>query len=646
MTPLLAAGLVLVASGGGLACGRRTLRLGLLAQSAGCLAVGVAGGWAATTDGSAGSGFTSDLTPRLGIDGLSGVFLAALGIVGAPALVYASSALAPTLRARAIGASTALFVGCLAGVLCARDPLTFLLFWELMTLVPAAIVLIGRSDEMARRTVFTYVGITHLGSVGVWVAVLLVAREGAFGDADAITRGSTVQTVVALTALVGFGTKAGVMPFHAWLPRTHPIAPAHVSALMSGVMISVGVYGLVRVLVEWLGVVPAWVGVLTLALGALSAVGGIAHALFQRDLKRTLAYSSVEHMGVILLALGASLVLRTRGEETWAAIALGAALLQTVNHAAFKALLFLAAGTFERSVGSLELDRLGGLLRRMPWTGGAFALGCAAIVALPPLNGFASEWLTLQSLLRVPASGGVADGVAGAIALGALALTAALAVLCFVQVAGLVLLGPPRRHACEEATEAPVAMRVATSSLAVLCVVLGVVPGLVLGRLVELTPWPAEAPEGLGLSLPGTGDLPTATILLLLVGATAILWHARGSRRAEPSPSWACGQPLSTSLRWTGAGFSKPVRLVYETVLRPERSITVTEHRGVVHRVAYEGRVPHLIDERLYGPVRRGALSAAHQARRLQSGTLGTYVAYLIGLVLVLLLAVRTGLLG
>ena len=203
------------------------------------------------------------------------------------------------------------------------------------------------------------------------------------------------------------------MPLHVWLPRAHPIAPAPVSALMSGVMIKVAIYGLVRVLVDWVGVLPVWFGVLVLGLGALSAVGGVVYALFQHDLKRLLALHSIENIGIIVLGLGACLVLRARGAETWAAFALAAALLHTLNHAIFKALLFLGAGAFERAVGSLELDRLGGLLRRMPWTGGAFLVGAMAIAGLPPLNGFASEWLTLQALLHVPAYGGVADGIGG-----------------------------------------------------------------------------------------------------------------------------------------------------------------------------------------------------------------------------------------
>jgi hydrogenase-4 component B len=386
--------------------------------------------------------------------------------------------------------------------------------------------------------------------------------------------------------------------------------------------------------------------VLVLAAGALSAVGGVVYALFQHDLKRLLALHSVENIGIIMLGIGACLVLRARGADLWASFALAAALLHTLNHAVFKALLFLGAGAFEKAVGSLELDRLGGLLRRMPWTGGAFLVGAMAIAGLPPLNGFASEWLTFQSLLHVSAYGHVADGTAGAIALAALAATAALAVFCFVKVVGLVLLGPPRARADASAAEPPGPMRGAVVFLALACVALGAAPGVLFGALAGLAPWAANRPAAVGLHVPGTGSLPTSGVALVLVGLTAAFVLLRGNRRAASAPTWACGQRLGHELNWTSAGFTKPLRLVLEIALRPEREIAVVNEGGVVQSVSYSGRVPHLIDERLYRPLARLALTGARRVRRLQSGSIGTYAAYLIGLVLVLLLAARVGAIG
>jgi hydrogenase-4 component B len=642
---LLVAGLGVVALGAALAAGRGTFRAGLLVQAVGAAVLAAAGFLALAAEATIGASFTGAFDPRFGLDPLSGFFLGTLGVTAAPSLLFASRYLEPTPRGRTIGVLSGMFVLVLAAVLCARDPVTFLLGWELMTLLPAAVILVGRSDVVARRTVFVYVAVTHLGGVGTWIAVLLAAHAGAM-DGQTLAQGSGIQVAIALAALVGMGTKAGVMPFHTWLPRAHPIAPAHVSALMSGVMIKIAVYGLVRVLVDWVGVLPLWIGVLVLALGALSAVGGVTYALFQHDLKRLLALHSIENIGIIVLGLGACLLMRTRGADSWAAFALGAALLHTLNHALFKGLLFLGAGAFEQAVGSLELDRLGGLLGRMPWTGAGFLIGAMAIAGIPPLNGFASEWLTLQSLLHVCAYGGVADGVAGALALAALAGTVALAVYCFVKVVGLVLLGGPRREAVAHAVEAPAPMWVAVGLLASGCVLLGLAPGLLFGSLVGLAPWAAPAPTHVGLDLPGTGSLPTGGIAVALAGIGGLLFILRGRRSAAPAPSWACGQLIEPRLNWTSAGFTKPLRLVLEAVLRPEREIEVHTHGGVVQDVSYKGHVPHLFDEHLYAPVNRAALGAAARARRIQSGRLGTYVAYLIGLVVVLLAAAKFGLIG
>jgi hydrogenase-4 component B len=644
---VLVAGLGAIALGGALVAARATFLAGFVLQATGAVCVAVAGFWILAAGDTSGASFTSAFEPRVGVDGLSGAFLGTLGAVAAPALVFSMRYLEPTVRGRAVGVLTAAFLLALAAVLCARDPLTFLAAWELMTLLPAALILVARDgDREARETVFAYVAITHLGGAGTWIAILLLADAGAIGDPSAISSGSGLQVAIALAALVGMGTKAGVMPLHVWLPRAHPIAPAPVSALMSGVMIKVAIYALVRVLVEWVGVLPVWFGVLVLGVGALSAVGGVVYALFQHDLKRLLALHSIENVGIIVLGLGACLLLRARGADAWAAFALGAALLHTLNHAVFKALLFLGAGAFEKAVGSLELDRLGGLLRRMPWTGWAFLVGAMAIAGLPPLNGFASEWLTLQALLHVPAYGGVGGGSAGAVALAALAATAALAVFCFVKVVGLVLLGPSRSSASAAAIEAPLEMRLAVGALAAACVGLGLAPGLLFGSLVGLAPWPAEAPTRVGLALPGTGSLPTAGIAVALAVLTAALIVLRGRRSAAPAPTWACGQLVEPRLNWTSAGFTKPLRLMLEVVLRPRREIVVNESAGVMQEVSYSGQVPHLIDDHLYRPVTRAALGAAVHARRLQSGRLGTYVGYLIVLVVLLLAAVRTGVLG
>jgi hydrogenase-4 component B len=381
-------------------------------------------------------------------------------------------------------------------------------------------------------------------------------------------------------------------------------------------------------------------------MGLVSALAGVLYALVQHELKRLLAFHSIENVGIIALGLGAALVFRGRGSEQWAAIALGAALLHTINHAAFKGLLFLGAGSFERASGALELDRLGGLLRRMPRTGAAFLVGCAAIAGVPPLNGFVSEWLTLQALLHLTFDQPVGIAIAGAVAVAGLAATAALALYCFVKVVGLVLLGAPRTEATAAAQERGPAMCAGVLALALACVALAAAPGVLLPALAGAAGDEAGLTVRAGLEVPGSGDLPTLALVVTLVLLVVLAGALRGSRRAAPAPVWTCGQRPVPALDWTSAGFTKPLRLVLESVLRPRREITRTEAGGVLQRVEYSGAVPHLFDTLLYDPLVRAALRGAAVARRLQSGSVRTYAAYLLGLLVVALLLAHWGVLS
>jgi hydrogenase-4 component B len=639
------AGVIALLVGTGIAGIARAGRAGLLVQALGTTLVGVAGGIVVWNGHPIGTGFTGGIHPALGVDRLSGVFLLMLGIVAGPVLVFASDSLDASGRARAVAVLTGLFIAMLVALLCARDVVTFLMAWELMTLVPAAIILIWRAEEEARQSVFVYVAVTHLAGAGVWVALLVLADHGALGG-RALDASSATGALVAVAALVGFGAKAGAMPLHVWLPRTHPLAPAHISALMSGVMIKVALYGLMRVLLDWLAQPPLWLGIAVTAVGAVSALGGIVYALFQHELKRLLALSSIENVGIILLGLGAALIFRTLGQPGLAGLALAAALLHAMNHAVFKALLFLGAGALDRAVHGLELDRLGGLLRRMPFTGWAVVIGCASIAGLAPLNGFVSEWLTLQALVHLTATGSVAAGVTGALALLALAMTMALVVYCFVKVVGLTLLGRARRPACETAVDAPWGMRVGLVVLAGWCLLLGMVPSALINRFAAVLPGSQPLAGGVRLHPPGTGGLPTLALVLAIVVLAGGLRLARGRRVAAPAPTWVSGQAVEPVLDWTSAGFTKPVRLVLETLLRPEREILTRSSRGILQSVSYRGRVPLLIEERVYRPVAASALATARAMRRIQSGRLGTYATYLALLLLVLLACVRVGIVG
>jgi len=642
------AGIAAIGGGCALAAAPGRLRAGLTLQACGAALLGVAGLLILVRGEQVGAHFTSTVGLAFGIDPLSGLFLTVLAITALPTLTFARDHLHGRPHAAGLAALTGLFLLSLAGVITARDVIGFLACWELMTLIPAAAILLSGRDRKVRSAVYSYVAITHLGGAGVWIAMLVLAQHGAIGDPSALAAAGTgVQTLVAVTALIGFGTKAGLVPLHSWLPRAHPVAPAHLSALMSGLMVKVALYGLIRVEFQWLGATPRWLGLTMLALGLLSALGGILWAVVQRQLKQLLAYSTIENTGIITLGLGASLLFAHAGDTTWAAIAFGAALFHVANHAIFKTLLFLGAGAIERAAGSLDLDELGGLLRRMPWTGGAMLIGSMAIAGLPPLSGFASEWLVLQSLLHVAFSSPLGVGLAAATAAAALAATAALALLCFAKVAGMALLGQPRRPECAAAEDPPAGMRGAMASLALMCGLLGLAPGLVLPTLAGLAPGGAPAlARHAGLFIPGTGSYPAPAVAVAILSLTCLLSAARGRRRAAPSPVWACGQPAGEDLRWTSAGFAKPVQLVLDAVLRPHREVAVERSGGLVQGVVYTGEVPSLLAGALYEPTVRGGLRVAARARRLQSGNVRTYAAYLLVLVLSLLALVHWGALG
>ncbi len=644
---LVAAGIALLGAGTVGPVLRMRAGDGLALQALGIGLIGIGGALILFGAPSTGAEFRDGLSPALGIDGLTGFFLATVAVVAVPSLFYARDYLDGVDDDRVQVALCGLFLLSLAGVVAARDPSSFLAFWELMTLVPAAAILVRRSDAGVRHAVFVYLAMTHLGGAGVWICVLALAHYGALSDPGALTsHGGGVEVLVMVAALVGFGTKAGLMPMHSWLPRAHPVAPSYVSALMSGVMIKVALYGLIRVLFEWAAPAPLWAGLTVLGLGLLSALGGVLYALVQHDLKRLLAFHSIENVGIAALGLGASILFASQGEATWAAIAFAAALLHVLNHAVFKALLFLAAGAFERAMGSLDLDRIGGLLRRMPWTGGAFLVGSLAIAGVPPLNGFASEWLTLQALIHVALGPSLGLGLAGAVATAGLAATAALALFCFVKVVGLVLLGAARRAEAAEAVEAPAGMRLGPVFLAGCCIALGAAPGLLVPSLMGLAPQPRSLASEPSMLIPNTGSLPSPWLLLGIVGLTGLLWLLRGSRRAAPVPVWACGSRSEPALAWSSAGFTKPLRLALEGVLRPQREVTTIREHGLVRSVRYRGETPHLFDTALYGPMRRGALAGARIARRLQSGSIRAYAAYLLALLLALLALARTGAIG
>jgi hydrogenase-4 component B len=461
-----------------------------------------------------------------------------------------------------------------------------------------------------------------------------------------------LRDVVFALFFIGFGVKAGTIPLHVWLPEAHPAAPSSISALMSGVLLKSGIYGIVRVCAFGLGVPRLSWAVIVVALGGLSAVLGVLYALMQHDLKRLLAYHSVENIGIIMLGLGAGMVGLAYGRPELAWIGMAAGLYHVLNHAVFKGLLFLGAGDVVMTTGTRQLEQFGGLLRRMPWTGLFFLLGAMAISGLPPLNGFASEWLTFQTFLY-GFRGSPEPLVHLLFPIGAavLALTTALAAACFVKAFGITFLALPRSAAAAEAREAPAIMLAPQALLAAMCVGLGLFPGQVLRVLARalaplqgLQRQTAAVGNGLGMA---SGDgrfdhvVPLTFAVVLLCGiALAAAWRTASAARRVPT--WGCGGELSAQTEYTATAFSKPLMMIFRAVYRPTRNVESLS--GVSpyfpHEVRYRAQIEPTFERYIYGPLLHVILRVAGGMRVLQAGSLHAYLAYVTALVVWLVLRV------
>lgn len=557
----------------------------------------------------------------------------------------------------ALGAAYNLFLLSLLLVLGAGNAFTFLVVWELMALTSFLLVVFRHREAGVTRAGFVYIVMTHAGTACITGAFLLLFR--ATGSLDfsawaAAAAGGTlpagVRTAAFLLALAGFGAKAGVIPLHVWLPLAHPAAPSHVSALMSGVMLKVAVYGFLRFLPA-LGPAEPWWGAAVLAAGAVTALLGILYALVEVDLKRFLAFSSVENVGVILLGLGAALSLQGLGLPTAAALALAASLYHVLNHAVFKGLLFLGAGAVIGATHTGNMDRLGGLARRMPVTSLLFLVGALSISALPPFNGFVSEWLTLQSLLALGLSAPSAVlEILAPVGAAALALTGALAAAGFVRAYGMTFLALPRSEAAAHAAETSRSQRAAMVLPAVLCLALGLAPGWVLRLLTPaVAAWTGAAPvaaSGWGAAA-SVGALagritPGLLFALLAVPGIAVLFLLRAAARRRPerlAPTWGCGIALTPRMEYSASAFSQPLRMIFRQILRPRPELEARHEVSPYFAcyLRYRTEITPVFERYLYGPAARLLVEASHRLRGIQAGGIRLYLAYILATLVFLL---------
>ncbi|MGD3109856.1 proton-conducting transporter membrane subunit [Streptomyces sp. YGL11-2] len=600
---------------------------------------------------------------RLAVDPLSGLFMAVAGAVIAAVAVYG---IGYTGRgdhgaaSRGAQALLPLFAWTLMLVPVAASVSAFLVLWEVMALASLLLVLAEHRERPAvRQAGLWYAVMTHLGLVLLLVGLALFAARAGGQSFASLRAGAAgmppwVRAVVFVTVAAGFASKAGGVPLHAWLPRAHPEAPSHVSALMSAAMVNLGIYGIVRVGFDLLGGGPLWWWLGLIAVGAISAVYGILQAAMASDLKRLLAYSTSENMGLVLVGIGAAGLFAATGDGPLAALALVAALLHVVNHSAFKALLFCAAGSVLRATRLRDLDRLGGLRARMPLTAVLFALGALGAVALPPGNGFISEWLLLQSLIHGLVVPGVATAIVLPLAVAVIALSAGLAAAVFVKALGVGFFARPRSKQADKAVESPPTMLVGMGLLAACCAGLALVPG-VLGSGLDraasaagLTGAKALSGGGLQVRLqqvpaslaPVWVVAALATVLAVAAGLPRLIGRRR--RRRKNARLWDCGGGAPTPrMAYTATSFAEPLQRVFDDVLAPEQDVDVTpvrESAYLVERVRYQRRVPDRIEHRLYEPVLAALARLGGAARRLAGGSVHLYLGYgFFGLVALLL---------
>ncbi|MHB8172939.1 MAG: proton-conducting transporter transmembrane domain-containing protein, partial [Nitrospirota bacterium] len=514
------------------------------------------------------------------------------------------------------------------------------------------------NQESARAGLF-YGVMTHIGTAFIIAAFMVMFFATGSLEFSAIRAGlggaGTLRSVIFVLALIGFGTKAGIIPLHTWLPRAHPAAPSNVSALMSGVMIKSGIYGILLVSLDILGsgagiTMPLWWGVVVLSAGAVSSVKGIMYALMEKDIKRLLAYSSVENIGIILLGIGAAMIFSSNNLPYLAGLALAAALYHVFNHAAFKGLLFMSAGSAVHATGTKNMEEMGGLIKPMPWTGLFFLVGSVAICALPPFNGFMSEWLTFQSLVLGIKTPLVLTKTFMLLAGAALALTGALAASSFVKAFGITFLGVSRsQETGRAAKESSFSMLSGMGFLSVLCLLLGIFPGYML-RLISNIPLPGL--NGLPQFTPGnfsvagvgsSGVMPVTLLGSMLAGAAFIFVFpllAGGRRKTAKADPWDCGlKQLTPRMQYTATAFTHPLRRIFKKIYKPRKEVRIEYivKPFFIRDIEYRSEITPFFETYFYRPLTRALNSSAYFAKRLQSGNLQLYLGYILATLVVLL---------
>jgi len=581
----------------------------------------------------------------LKLDPLAAFFLLPIFVLSALVAVYGKEYLRAYREKKLLGISWFFFnllVASMAMVCLAANTILFLVSWEIMALSSFFLVAFEYEKEDVRKASWTYMIASYLGTACLLPMFLILGTGSNFLDFDNFVKNISPRTadICFILALIGFGTKAGIIPFHVWLPVAHPVAPSPVSALMSGVMIKTGIYGLVRML-TFLGMPPLWWGVLLLIIGIVSGVLGVLFALAQHDLKRLLAYHSIENIGIIAMGIGVGLIGWSTGMPVVAALGFAGGLLHVVNHALFKGLLFLGAGSVFHSVHTLEIDHLGGLIKKMPATGFTFLIGAVAISGLPPLNGFVSEFIIYIAAFSGAIKMDIYPAMFLVSAIAGLALIGGLAAACFTKAFGIVFLGEPRTQEAQKARESSRWMTAPMMGLAAACVLIGFLGPLLLPFMSPVT--------GTILSNPHTAEIQKAADYLLYVTAGSVVFLVLvaaiaglrscllSGRTVGKALTWDCGYAAPTArMQYTASSFAQPVIELFQFFLRTKKHLTIPD-TYFPSAANFESHTPDIGREHLYKPVFTGINKFFLRMKIVQEGRMHIYVLYIVITLLVLL---------
>jgi hydrogenase-4 component B len=605
------------------------------------------------------------LSISFNIDRLSAFFIFIISLIALVSSVYGIGYAKHYYRQYSLGALGFFynfFILEMMLVVSSGNAMFFLIVWEMMSLTSYFLVVFENREKDNIKAGALYFIMTHIGTAFIMIAFFLLYQYTGSFDFGIIKSNFgnvplTVKNAVFFLALIGFGTKAGIIPFHIWLPKAHPAAPSHVSALMSGVMIKTGIYMLIRIFMDIMPDAPIWWGVVVLIIGCVSSVLGVLYALTEHDIKKLLAYHSIENIGIILLGFGSSLIFWSLDLKPLATMALIAALFHTLNHAVFKALLFLGAGSVISQTHTRNIEHYGGLIKFMPQTAFFFLIGSMAISALPPFNGFFSEWMTFQSLFAGLRTLNTGVQWVFIFAVGSLALTGGLAAACFVKAFGTTFLARPRSEEARHAKESGISLKIGMATLAILCLVIGVFSGSVVKIISDTvhsfsifntsgSPFSSNT-----YSLRFTDDfafistpLIFISLLLLILFTFFAIYFLTKNRKVTYGRTWDCGTDLNERMEITATGFSRSILIVFKRILNPSKQNLIECHDNDMPYFQKTNTVKmgirDIYSTFFYHPVQEFFIRISGYVKKIQNGNTNAYVFYIFLILMALLLLV------